>query len=1123
MPSRLLLCFLLAPVFAAAAPINLLRNGSFEGGLLYWHGIDSAKHQLSREHPKNGAHALRIADGYVMSAPFIAERGKSYTVSFWARADKPTKVGVQMPPSAREEGQKAKRLWVREAGQSAEIGPEWKRVSFTWPADVPQSGFWPLPHYMVLIGTPDQTPVIVDGVTVVEGATGTQDYVPRREIEVVTDCPDLPGYAGAAGNVFDRGAKPRLTAHVSNPGKQARDISIRWQLFDYEGETPAGPVLENKVSLPAGATLSENMALELTKTGCVIARVSIHAGDKELDRSEFPLTSLPYPKAPTKPDYRERFGGSFAGGLGVVQKFQRIGFGWIRWRPHCNGHDHLPKEPADKSDPGTWEWTWFDHILDQQEAHGQSSHLVLYPPPKWIMEKGHPLPKDMRWKADDPRWDDLSIETVWDKFVKAATERYKSRSVIFEIENEPEFDRWMENKLGPEYAKFTIRTARQIRKIAPKARIMANNVYGIPSSINSFLFSAGGLKHIDVFSWHDYHAGWLTDAQGIRKMRQNLDEAGGKHVEIWFNEGWAFTNTAVDEPPACTGLTSAESTNAIMCSVAEMSVAGQKKTVLFHTAYEKHGMSFWDYSGPGTMLWDWYSYPLPLVAAWNVLSHHIGISQEIDFIRPPGANFCIFDDLRNGRGVMVAYADRGSKADVTVELPDFGGPLTMDDAMGNAAPAPRKLTLRKSGSPVYLYAAAKTPGKDFAQKLAPLDRKHAGFVSGGDAAPSFGLPPSWEGKEKGSSEGSVAMANGKPVWKLEQLWPTDWKSNANFRAMAWSGTDWNVSQGGFGGQPGAAMKDGVLEFGIRASHGPAGQQFPRTAGLTFVAPEAATYTVSGEASSRIWDGKNRTQIHVLKRSGTTVTLLQKVAVDHQAKVSLEGIHASLEAGEELTFLPLIDGMFAGGNIRFANFRITKGGSASGSLAWRLPAAWEGVTKGSPDGNPISAKGTPVWRIDQLYPDEHIYTANYKPLPWGGTEWAAKEHGQGGQPAVKVENGDVRFSVRGPWNGPGLNHSKTGALVFIAPENGRYRIRGEAHSKPWEGGAKVFPLAVLKKDTQRAAEVKIYDLPREGTRVPIDVEVEVSAGHEIVLLPIMAGAWNNGTATTIAGLTITRAD
>jgi hypothetical protein len=60
---------------------------------------------------------------------------------------------------------------VWEAGQSAEIGTDWTRVSFTFMADVPQSGFWPLPHYLVQVS--GRVPLEVDGVDVRIGKDGT--------------------------------------------------------------------------------------------------------------------------------------------------------------------------------------------------------------------------------------------------------------------------------------------------------------------------------------------------------------------------------------------------------------------------------------------------------------------------------------------------------------------------------------------------------------------------------------------------------------------------------------------------------------------------------------------------------------------------------------------------------------------------------------------------------------------------------------------------------------------------------------------------------------------------------------------------------------------------------------
>jgi len=133
-------------------------------------------------------------------------------------------------------------------------------------------------------------------------------------------------------------------------------------------------------------------------------------------------------------------------------------------------------------------------------------------------------------------------------------------------------------------------------------------------------------------------------------------------------------------------------------------------------------------------------------------------------------------------------------------------------------------------------------------------------------AHSWTLPASWEGKEKGKSEGSAALVDGKPTWKLEQLWPPDWKKKENFRPMVWAGTDWNVAEGGFGGQPGAALREGALVLATRAPHG--NPPARRVCGLAFVAPQAGTYALCGTAQSRMWDSDNKTALLLLVKGGT---------------------------------------------------------------------------------------------------------------------------------------------------------------------------------------------------------------------------------------------------------------
>jgi len=907
--SCLVLCLpaLLCQAAETGRAENLLRNGSFEGGVLYWHNVDGRDRKLVRGGAAVGEYSLRIEKSWAMSAPMVCRPGEPFTVSFFVKGDRAGQVRVQMPPSAREVGQRAKRLWSRKASQAAAISPTWRRVSFTAKADVPQTRFWPHPHYTVLIeGT---VPLQVDGVTVQLGREPTERYVPRREIEVLSDCDDLPGYE-TEGNLLARHATVRLTAHASNPGKSPRDVTLRWQLLDYEGLRPVGKAIEKRVSIAAGKTVSETVSMKLSATGCVLARVTASADGREIDRSDLPLTSLPYPFGPRRPDRRERFGGSFFG-PNSARLGSRLGLAWSRWFPHTKWQDHQGENGNS--------FHWFDKELDVLEGLGISTHIVLYGWPKWAMDKTHPLPKDMRWSAKDPRWQDLTVETAWDRYVTAAAKHYKGRAVIYEIENEPELDRW--NQRREEYALFTIRTARQIKRADPSARVMVNNTYGIPSGLNRRMLERGGAKYLDIISWHDYHEGWLADAAAMKRMRAALDDLGGKHVEIWFNEGWAFTNTAVDEPIACTGLTSVESTHAMVCSIAELTVTGQDKTILFHTGYEKHGMSFWDYSGPGTMLWDWYGYPLPLVAAWNTMVYHIGLSERVGLVRPVGANFCIFQDLRNGRGVMVAYADRKAPADVTVELPLDG--LIAEDAMGNASPqTARKLLLPSSGRPVFLYDANKTPGKTFAARLEPLDRRHTSFVA---------------------------------------------HSGASFA---------------------------------------------------------------------------------------------------------------------------------------------------------LPNTWEGTKRGTPAGNPIAADGRAVWRLDQLWPDKPMMAANYRPLVWTGSNWSVLAHGHGGQPGVTVADGAFHAGVRGPWGGKDMGHQRTAGLVFLPPASGVYRVRARARTRPWTGGAKIFRLGVLKKDTQRAVTLKTLQLPRDGRFVPLELTVELTPGHELVFLPLMPD-WHNATRTSLEGLTITR--
>jgi hypothetical protein len=885
---RLPCLLLLSTIALSAGEANRLRNGSFEGALSYWYNTADAT--LVTDNAAAGRFALRVAKGGLQSAPFLLTDGQPVRISFSVKAEEPVEVGLSCFPSHREIAQREKLVWGKPL-VTAKAGPAWTRVSATFTPRSPHDHWWPQPVYMVMIGA--KKPFLIDAVTVVpdDGTAPDQGYVPRTPVEVLADTPDLRGYA-VDGNLLARGATVNVRGTAHNPGASEQRLTLRWQLVDYEGRRTLGDPIDRQITLAAGATRQETVAMPLSANGLVLARVSaLDASGAVIDRSDLPLTTLPYPKQATAADARERFGASFFG-LKSAALGQRIGMRWSRWHPHLSWST-VQKENADT-------WHWPDARIDEMMALGYSVIATLYHRPDWAMVKDSPLPKDMLWAKDDARWNDLTPQTAYDRFLVDAVKRYAGKAVVFELENEPELAGWKDADV---FARFTIRCARLIKATNPQARVLYNATWPGPTPFARNFFQRGGAKVIDVFTWHDYHEGWLGDARTISALRQALDENGGRHVEIEFNEGWTFTNTAVDEPALALGRqTAAESTNAMVASVAEVTAAGQDRTILFHLGYEQHGKSWWDFYGPGTLLWDFYGHPLPLVPAWNVLNHHVGLSTRLGLVRPLGANLCIFHDDRGDKGVIVAYADRGAKADASVTLP-FGEVL-VEDIMGNVTPLiGNVLTLPANGRPCFIHTRDRRSGKAMHDALAPLDRRTAGFVAAAGGNTVVRLPQVWDGTVKGAATGNPIAADGQPVWTISQVWPDDVQMSAHYRPLTWTGQQWTATEHSHGGQPGAKVIDGVYQASVRGPWG--GNPGQKICALIFTAPKPGVWRVSGTARSDPWDGNAaHIDLRLLQKDTQRASEVQVIRLPRKQDVPFTA-DIRLGVNQELVLVPAV--------------------------------------------------------------------------------------------------------------------------------------------------------------------------------------------------------------------------
>lgn len=238
--------------------------------------------------------------------------------------------------------------------------------------------------------------------------------------------------------------------------------------------------------------------------------------------------------------------------------------------------------------------------------------------------------------------------------------------------------------------------------------------------------------------------------------------------------------------------------------------------------------------------------------------------------------------------------------------------------MGNAAPlAGRKLVLSKTGRPVFLYDVKGTAGRTFAEKLEPLDRKHASFVSVGGQ--SYRLPPTWEGKTKASAEGNPAMADGKPVWRLDQVWPPQPETAANYRPMVWRDGWWVPAANSFGDQPKAEMKDRGVRLEFRAKHGDPPAE--RICGLVFIVPRDGVYEVKGSAELNLWDGSVPVRLTFLHKTADAAKELASLKLEKGKRVPLAGVTAAAKAGDEMVLLPRPDGAFTGGDVTLRDVEV----------------------------------------------------------------------------------------------------------------------------------------------------------------------------------------------------------
>ncbi|MHC5055136.1 MAG: glycoside hydrolase family 5 protein [Planctomycetota bacterium] len=345
-------------------------------------------------------------------------------------------------------------------------------------------------------------------------------------------------------------------------------------------------------------------------------------------------------------------------------------------------------------------------------AHEISVTAVLcHNIPKWARGRGDKLCREMEaWAKDDPRWKDLSVDTPWDRFVRALVKRYGHEGIVYELANEPDIGKWDRD----DYANFARRTYRVIKGVDPKALVQANVTWPGVSGWTQEFVKRGGLDSFDCHTFHNYTTGHLAGPGAISELRTFFKSFGAQAKEIWFNEGWTYYPTSEDFPAfPIVDVSAPAAAHMVTQTAAQLLGDGMEKLITFHVGYAQHGKSWWDWVGSGTEWWDDVGNPTVAVAAYNTIADQLGLSDPVGTVRPEGAVIYVFEDRRHGRGVAVAWAAKGR--DALLGLPLAG--LVKVDCVGNASPVKAAagksaLALRADGKPYYVYSTAGLSGAD---------------------------------------------------------------------------------------------------------------------------------------------------------------------------------------------------------------------------------------------------------------------------------------------------------------------------------------------------------------------------------------------------------------------------
>jgi hypothetical protein len=498
---------------------NLMPNPSFEQGMRYWRWIQGGAHydpadQLRYDivpQGRFGKNALimrntqRRSPG-LRSFPMSLDKGQTYTLSFYAKADRACQVHVALKSAARG-GKFESKYGPFGDSKKVDIGTEWKRYSRTFTAD--GAGL-----HVLLSGNNN---TLLDGLQLEKGPAPTEFVAPPADGLFTTRDPDNALVKGQPiGAAFTVAGKPGTTGNVT--------VSV----INAFRERVATQTL--KVNLPDGGVQTEDLKLDPAAIGegVFVVRAE-YAIDGAKPYSETFRFSVMEPLSNTH-ETKDIFGlimhiRRIGRGEDYAKKLMEWGFGSTSWGFPI-GPDNLGMRANLEK-----KYRIANYVGSAMPFRGKDADI---------------LRTYRTWTEVTPELEKRIEQAAYEKVKQYDPERYDT----WAFANEEESSYLPGHKLFDEYFKAQFAAARGAKRANPNAKITPTNGTSGYNRLRGYAPMEGYLKaaqkagfKYDAISVHPYGSvdkgtlgGNDLDEETARLIEQMKRYGYGKETPIYYTE-----------------------------------------------------------------------------------------------------------------------------------------------------------------------------------------------------------------------------------------------------------------------------------------------------------------------------------------------------------------------------------------------------------------------------------------------------------------------------------------------------------------------------------------------------------------------------------------------------------